>query len=139
MEAGPIFGAHVHELHAHAVARAAMADQGARADFAASDVEKQFHIRASGKRMRNEKKCSAYAQLLNVRDVALSGALPCDQQVFRRAVPRIAAAFVFWNFDDKSFAFRLVWNWGGREGLVPYDAPCRANLREAYDTGRLWS
>ena len=116
MEAGAIFRAHVHELDAHAVTGASVADEGARTDFAASDVEEQLDVRASGKRVRNEEKCSAYAQLLDIRDVALSGALPCDQQVFGRAVPRIAAAFVFWNFDGKSFVSRLVWSGAERKG-----------------------
>jgi hypothetical protein len=45
--------------------------------------------------MRHENKCSAYAQLLDIRGVALSGALPSYQQAFGRPVPRMAAAFVF--------------------------------------------
>jgi hypothetical protein len=73
-------------------------------------------MRARGKRMRDEEKCSAYTQLLGVRDVAFSGALPCDKQVFGRPVPRIAAAFVFWNFDGKSFPSRLVWSGPERKG-----------------------
>jgi len=102
MQASAVFGAHVHELHAHAVASAPVANDGARADFAAGDVEKHFHVRAGGKRMRDEKKHSAYAQLLGIRDVALSRALPSDQQVFGRPIAGMAAPFVFWNFDGKS-------------------------------------
>jgi hypothetical protein len=52
--------------------------------------------------MRDEEKQSTYAQLLGIRDVALSRTLPSDQQVFRRTVAGIAASFVFWNFDGKS-------------------------------------
>lgn len=95
MEARAIFRSHVHELHAHAVTGASMPDNAARAHFAASNVKKQFHMRARGERMRHEKKCSAYAQLLDIRGVALSGALPSYQQAFGRPVPRMAAAFVF--------------------------------------------
>jgi hypothetical protein len=95
MEASSIFPTHVYELHAHAVTGASVSDNAARADFAACDVEKQFHVRARGQRMRHEKKCSAYAQLLDIRGVALSGALPSHQQAFGRPVPRMAAAFVF--------------------------------------------
>jgi hypothetical protein len=78
MKAGAIFGAHVHELHAHAVTGTSMADECAGTDFAAGDIEKQLDVRANGKGMRYEKERSAYAQLLDIRDVALSGALPCD-------------------------------------------------------------
>lgn len=48
VQAGAIFGAHVHELHTHAVTGASVADDGARAHFAASDIKKQFHVCASG-------------------------------------------------------------------------------------------
>lgn len=95
MEARAIFRAHVHELHTHAVTGASMPDNAARAHFAASYVEKQFDVRARRKRMRHEDKCSAYTQLLDIRGVALSGALPSYQQAFGRPVPRMAAAFVF--------------------------------------------
>jgi hypothetical protein len=102
MQARAVFGAHVHELHTHAVAGAPVADDGARANLAAGNVEKHLHVRASGERMRDEKEHSSYAQLLGIRDVALSRALPADQQVFGRTVAGIAAPFVFWNFDGKS-------------------------------------
>jgi hypothetical protein len=95
VEAGAIFRSHVYELHAHAVTGASMPDNAARAHFAASNVEKQFHVRASRKRVRHENKGSAYTQLLDIRGVALSGALPSYQQAFGRPVPRMAAAFVF--------------------------------------------
>jgi hypothetical protein len=72
-----------------------MSDNAARAHFAARHIEKQFHVGARGKRMRHENKCSADAQLLDIRGVALSGALPGYQQAFGRPVPRMAAAFVF--------------------------------------------
>jgi len=101
MDSGAVFGVHVHELHAHAVAGAPVANDCARADFATGDVEKHFHVRASGKRMRDEKKHTAYAQLLGIRDVALSRTLPADQQVFGRAVAGIAAPLVFWKFDGE--------------------------------------
>jgi len=102
MQASAVIGAHVHELHAHAVSGAAVADDGARADFAAGHIEKHFYVRAGGKRMRDEKKHSAYAQLLGIRDVALSRTLPSDEQVLGRPIAGIAAPFVFWNFDVKS-------------------------------------
>jgi hypothetical protein len=102
MQASAVVCAHVHELHAHAVACAAVADDGARTHFAARYIEKHFHVRARRKRMRDEKKHPAYAQLLGVRDVALSRTLPADQQVFGRPVAGIAAPFVFWNFDGKT-------------------------------------
>jgi hypothetical protein len=100
MQASTVVGAHVHELHAHAVACAPVTDNGTRANFAAGHIEEHFHVRARGKRMRNQKKHPAYAQLLGVRDVALSRTLPADQQVFGRPVAGIAAPFVFWNFDE---------------------------------------
>jgi hypothetical protein len=53
MQAGAIVGAHVHELHAHAVAGAPVADDGARTDFAAGHIEKHFHVGAGGKGMRD--------------------------------------------------------------------------------------
>jgi hypothetical protein len=102
MQASAVVGAHVHELHAHAVACAPVTDNGTRANFAARYIEKHFHVRAWGKRMRDEKKHPAYAQLLSIRDVALSRTLPADQQVFGRPVAGIAAPFVFWNFDGKT-------------------------------------
>ena len=114
MQPGAILRAHMHELHAHAVTGASVADDGTRAHFAPGYVEQQLDVRARGKGIRDKKKCSADTQLLGVRDVALSGALPCDKQVFGRPVPRVAAAFVFWNFDGKSFASRFVWS--GPEG-----------------------
>jgi len=101
MDSGAVFGVHVHELHAHAVAGAPVANDCARADFATGDVEKHFHVRAGGKRMRDEKKHTAYAQLLGIGDVALSRTLPADQQVFGRAVAGIAAPLVFWKFDGE--------------------------------------
>jgi len=114
MQAGAVLGAHVHELHAHAVAGAPVADDGARANFSAGNVEEHFHVCAGGKRMRDEKKHTAYAQLLGIRDVALSRALPADQQVFGRPVAGMAAPFVFWNFDGKSL---LTESYGaGRKG-----------------------
>jgi hypothetical protein len=79
-----------------------VADDGARANLAAGHIEKHFHVSAGGKRMRDEKKHPAYAQLLSIRDVALPRALPADQQVFWRPVARSSAPFVFWNFDGKS-------------------------------------
>jgi len=85
----------VDKLHAHAVTWAAVADDGAGANFATGDVEKQLDVGAGGKRMRDEEERSAYAQLLDVRDVALSGALPGNQEALGRAIPRMAAAFVF--------------------------------------------
>jgi len=96
------------------MACAPVTDNGTRANFAAGYIEKHFYVRARGKRMRNEKKHPAYAQLLGVRDVALSRALPADQQVFGRPVAGIAAPFVFWNFDGISL---LTASYGaGRKG-----------------------
>jgi len=95
MEARAILGTHVDELHAHAVTWAAVADNGARADLTTGHVKKELDVGARGKRMRDEKKRSAYAQLLDIRDVALSGALPSHEQAFGRAIPRMAAPFVF--------------------------------------------
>ena len=104
----------MHELHAHPVAGAPVADDGARTDFAAGHIEKHFHVGAGGEGMRDEKKHTAYAQLLGIRDVALSRALPADQQVFGRPVARMAAPLVFWNFDGKSL---LTESYGaGRKG-----------------------
>jgi len=95
MEAGAIFGAHVDELHAHAVTRAAVADHAAGANFSTGDVEEKLDVGAGGKWVGDEEECSAYAQLLYIGGVALSGALPSHQQAFGRAIPRMAAAFVF--------------------------------------------
>ena len=85
----------MHKLHAHAVTRAAVADDSAGADFSTGDIEKQLDVGAGGKRMGDEEERSAHAQLLDVGRVAFSGALPSHQQAFRRAIPRMAAAFVF--------------------------------------------
>jgi len=95
MEACAILGAHVHELHTHAVTRAAVADYAAGANFSTGDVEKKLDVGAGRKRMGDEEERSAYAQLLYIGGVALSGALPSHQQAFGRAIPRMAAAFVF--------------------------------------------
>ncbi len=114
METSAVFGAHVHEPHAHAVSGAAVADDGARANLAAGNVEKHFHVRAGGEWMSDEKKHPADAQLLGIRDVALSRTLPADQQIFGRRIARMAAPFVFWNFDGKSL---LTESYGaGRKG-----------------------
>ena len=95
MEAGAIFGAHVDELHAHAVTRAAVADDAAGANFSTGDVEEKLDVGAGGEWVGDEHERSAYAQLFNIGGVALSGALPSHQQAFGRAIPRMAAAFVF--------------------------------------------
>jgi hypothetical protein len=58
--------------------RATVADDGSSTDFAAWNIEKHFHVRAGGERMSDEKEHSAYAQLLGIRDVALSRTLPTD-------------------------------------------------------------
>src|SRR6267154_3667852 len=60
MEAGAIFGAHVDELHAHAVTRAAVADHAAGANFSTGDVEKKLDVGASRKRMGDEEERSAH-------------------------------------------------------------------------------
>ena len=116
MEAGAIFGAHVHKLHAHAVAGAAVANDGASAHFAAGDVEEELDVSAGGERLVVEEKRAADTHFLRVGDVALTGALPGNQQVLRRLKPRIAAAFVFWNFDRANLAFRVLRGGGGRKG-----------------------
>jgi hypothetical protein len=95
MEAGAIFGAHVDELHAHAVTRAAVADDAPGANFSTGDVEEKLDVGAGGKWVGDEEECSAYAQLLDIGGIALSGALPSHQQAFGRAIPRMAASFVF--------------------------------------------
>src|SRR6267154_2592934 len=95
METGAILRTHVDELHAHAVTGATVADYSAGANFSTSDVEEKFDVGAGGKRVRDEEERSAYAQLLDIGGVALSGALPSHQQAFGRAIPRMAAAFVF--------------------------------------------
>jgi hypothetical protein len=102
MQAGAIFGSHVHELHAHAVAGAAVANDGASAHFPAGNVEEQFDVRARRERLVVQEKCPADTHLLRVGDIALSGTLPGYQQILRRFIPRIAAAFVFWNFDGET-------------------------------------
>ena len=95
MEARAILRPHVHKLNAHAVTGATVTDDAAGADFSTGDVEKKLDVGAGGKRMGDEEERSAYAQLLNIRGVALSCALPSHQQAFGRAMPRMAAAFVF--------------------------------------------
>jgi hypothetical protein len=71
-------------------------------------------VRAGGEWMSDEKKHPADAQLLGIRDVALSRTLPADQQIFGRRIARMAAPFVFWNFDGKSL---LTESYGaGRKG-----------------------
>ena len=78
MEAGAIFGAHVHKLHAHAVAGAAVANDGASAHFAAGDVEKELDVGAGREGLVVEEKRTADTHFLRVGDVALTGALPGD-------------------------------------------------------------
>ena len=95
METGAILRTHVDELHAHAVTGATVADYSAGANFSTSDVEEKLDVGACGKRMGDEEERSAYAQLLDIGGVALSGALPGNQEAFGRAIPRMAAAFVF--------------------------------------------
>jgi hypothetical protein len=95
MEACAIFGAHVDELHAHAVTLAAVADYAARANFSTGDVEEKLDVGAGGEWMGDEHERSAYTQLLDIGGVALSRALPGYQEALGRAVPRMAAAFVF--------------------------------------------
>jgi len=94
METRAILGAHVHELHTHAVTGAAVTDNAAGTDFSAGDIEKKLDVGAGGKRMRDEEERSADAQLVDVGGVTLSGALPSHQQAFGRAIPGMAAAFV---------------------------------------------
>jgi hypothetical protein len=95
METGAIFGAHVDELHTHAVTRAAVADHAAGANFSTGDVEEKLNVGAGGEWMGDEHERSAYAQLLDIGGVALSRALPGYQEALGRAIPRMAAAFVF--------------------------------------------
>jgi hypothetical protein len=95
METGAILRTHVDELHAHAVTGATVADYSAGADFSTGDVEEKLDVGACGKRVRDEEERSAYAQLLDIGGVALSGALPGNQEALGRAIPRMAAAFVF--------------------------------------------
>jgi hypothetical protein len=78
MEAGAIFGAHMHKLHAHAVAGAAVANDGASAYFAAGDIEKELDVGARRKRLVVEEKRTADTHFLRVGDVALTGTLPGD-------------------------------------------------------------
>jgi hypothetical protein len=77
------------------VTGATVADYAAGANFSTGDVEKKLDVGAGRKRMGDEEERSAYAQLLYIGGVALSGALPSHQQAFGRAIPRMAAAFVF--------------------------------------------
>jgi hypothetical protein len=116
VQAGAIFGTHVHELHAHAVAGAAVANDGAGAHFATGDIEEQLHVSAGGERLVVEKECAADTHFLRVGNVALAGTLPGYEQVLRRLKPRIAAAFVFWNFDRADLAFRVIQDARGRKG-----------------------
>jgi hypothetical protein len=95
METCPILRTHVDELHAHAVTGATVADYAAGANFSTSDVEEKLNVGAGGEWMGDEHERSAYAQLLDIGGVALSGALPGNQEALGRAVPRMAAAFVF--------------------------------------------
>lgn len=116
MEAGAIFRAHVDKLHAHAVACAAVANDGAGAHFAAGDVEEELDVSAGRERLVVEEKRAADTHFLRVGDVALTGTLPGDQQVLRRLISRIAAAFVLWNFDRANLAFRVIRDGRGRKG-----------------------
>ena len=95
METGAILRTHVDELHAHAVTGATVADYAAGANFSTGDVEEKLDVGAGGKRVRDEEERSADAQLLDIRGVALSSALPSNQEALGRAIPRMAAAFVF--------------------------------------------
>ena len=95
METGAILRAHVDELHTHAVTRTAVADDAAGANFSTGDVEEKLDVGAGGEWMGDEEERSAYAQLLDIGGVALSRALPGYQEALGRAIPRMAAAFVF--------------------------------------------
>jgi hypothetical protein len=95
VETGAILRTHVDELHAHAVTGATVADYSAGANFSTGDVEEKLDVGASGEWVGDEDERSAYAQLLNIGGVALSGALPGNQKALGRAIPRMAAAFVF--------------------------------------------
>jgi len=121
VEAGAIVAAHVYELHPHAVTGAAVANDGAGADFTAGDVEEHFQVSAGGKGMGYEKKDAAHAQFFGVGDVALTGALPANEKVFGRTVPRSATALVFWNFDRAIPFNQLRMGGAERKGVVPYD------------------
>jgi hypothetical protein len=72
-----------------------MADYAAGANFSTGDVEEKLDVGAGGEWVGDEEESSAHAQLLYIGGVALSGALPSHQQSFGRAIPRMAAAFVF--------------------------------------------
>jgi hypothetical protein len=111
----------MHELDAHAVASATVANDGADAHFTAGDVEEHFHVSAGGKRMGYEKKHAADAQFFGVGDVALTGTLPANEKVFGRTVPRGSATLVCWNFD-RAIPFNQLRMVGAeRKGVVPYD------------------
>jgi len=95
METGAILRTHVDELYAHAVTLAAVAHDTAGADSPPVTSKRSSTWVAGGKCVGDEEERSAYAQLLDIGGVALSGALPSHQQAFGRAIPRMAAAFVF--------------------------------------------
>jgi hypothetical protein len=77
------------------VTGAAVADYAAGANFSTGDVEEKLNVGAGGEWMGDEHERSAYAQLLDIGGVALSRALPGYQEALGRAIPRMAAAFVF--------------------------------------------
>jgi hypothetical protein len=77
------------------VTGAAVAYHSAGANFSTSDVEEKLDVGAGGEWMGDEDERSAYAQLLDIGGVAFSGALPGNQEALGRAIPRMAAAFVF--------------------------------------------
>jgi len=113
----------VHELHAHAVTRAAVADDTAGADFSTGDVEEKLDVgcrRKVGGRRGGTLRPTPNSSTLE----ALRFPAPCQaiSRLWARDTADGGGVRVL-KFRFGSPFIQLEWSEYGRKGLVPYDAP----------------